>query len=190
RDPESRQVHRSVGRGGRVPHVHVEVHLLELGQPVERVGAPRGGRRASGDLSGRLGLFPSDRVRREPHPGSLQGLQQARADGADPEARTAPFGPPFDRLGEHLVRRYDLQTNGRPPQGPPLRVLHVPREVTTENIARSLGVSRSTYEEHLRKAENRIVGNLIPYLQLFAVGEKKPEKMLLKETPLEPTIET
>ncbi|HWM51497.1 MAG TPA: helix-turn-helix domain-containing protein [Thermoplasmata archaeon] len=65
-----------------------------------------------------------------------------------------------------------------------------PREVTTENIARSLGVSRSTYEEHLRKAENRIVGNLIPYLQLFAVGEKKPEKMLLKETPLEPSIET
>ncbi len=65
-----------------------------------------------------------------------------------------------------------------------------PREVTTENIARSLGVSRSTYEEHLRKAENRIVGNLIPYLQLFAVGEKKPEKMLLKETPLEPAIET
>jgi len=51
-------------------------------------------------------------------------------------------------------------------------------------------VSRSTYEEHLRKAENRIVGNLIPYLQLFAVGEKKPEKMLLKETPLEPTLET
>jgi hypothetical protein len=27
-------------------------------------------------------------------------------------------------------------------------------------------------------------------LQLFAVGEKKPEKMLLKETPLEPTVET
>ncbi|TLZ93777.1 MAG: hypothetical protein E6J95_05620, partial [Methanobacteriota archaeon] len=65
-----------------------------------------------------------------------------------------------------------------------------PREVTTENIARSLGVSRSTYEEHLRKAENRIVGNLIPYLQLFAVGEKKPEKMLLKETPIEPTVES
>src|SRR5204863_7260530 len=65
-----------------------------------------------------------------------------------------------------------------------------PREVTTENIARSLGVSRSTYEEHLRKAENRIVGNPIPYLQLLALGEKKPEKMLLKETPLEPAIET
>jgi predicted DNA binding protein len=65
-----------------------------------------------------------------------------------------------------------------------------PREVTTENIAKSLGVSRSTYEEHLRKAENRIVGNLIPYLQLFAVGEKKPERMPLKTTLLEPGVET
>jgi hypothetical protein len=51
-------------------------------------------------------------------------------------------------------------------------------------------VSRSTYEEHLRKAENRIVGNLIPYLQLFAVGEKKPERMPLKETLVEPGVET
>jgi len=64
-----------------------------------------------------------------------------------------------------------------------------PRDVTTENIARSLGVSRSTYEEHLRKAENRIMGNLIPYLQLFSSGEKKPDKMPLKATPIEPTLE-
>jgi len=64
-----------------------------------------------------------------------------------------------------------------------------PRDVTTENIARSLGVSRSTYEEHLRKAENRIMGNLIPYLQLFSSGEKRPDKMPLKETPLESNIE-
>src|SRR2546422_2240294 len=64
-----------------------------------------------------------------------------------------------------------------------------PRDVTTESIARSLGVSRSTYEEHLRKAENRIMGNLIPYLQLFSSGEKKPDKMPLKETPIEPSGE-
>jgi len=65
-----------------------------------------------------------------------------------------------------------------------------PREVTTENIARSLGVSRSTYEEHLRKAENRIMANLIPYLQLFAGGEKRAEQMPLRETPVEPGVRT
>ena len=58
-----------------------------------------------------------------------------------------------------------------------------PREVTTESIARSLGVSRSTYEEHLRKAENRIMASLIPYLQLFAAAEKRPEPALDKVTP-------
>ncbi len=63
-----------------------------------------------------------------------------------------------------------------------------PREITTESIARGIGLSRSTYEEHLRKAENRIMGNLIPYLQLFAVGERKPEKMPEKHTPVE-TVE-
>lgn len=60
-----------------------------------------------------------------------------------------------------------------------------PREITTENIAKGLGISRSTFEEHLRKAENRIVANLIPYLQLYAFGEKKPERMPLTETPVE-----
>jgi len=52
-----------------------------------------------------------------------------------------------------------------------------PRTVTTESVANALGVSRSTYEEHLRKAENRIVDALIPYLQLFAAGEKPMEKL-------------
>src|SRR6267378_4987468 len=31
-----------------------------------------------------------------------------------------------------------------------------PRQITTESIAKGSGLSRSTYEEHLRKAENRI----------------------------------
>ncbi len=58
-----------------------------------------------------------------------------------------------------------------------------PREVTTESIARSLGVSRSTYEEHLRKAENRIMASLIPYLQLYAGAEKRPEVAIERVPP-------
>ena len=63
-----------------------------------------------------------------------------------------------------------------------------PREITTENIARGLGVSRSTYEEHLRKAENRIMGAIMPYLQLFSVGERPQDKMPSKGSAVE--IET
>lgn len=41
-----------------------------------------------------------------------------------------------------------------------------PRKTTAANIADSVGVSRSTYEEHLRKAENTLLGGLAPYLEL------------------------
>lgn len=57
-----------------------------------------------------------------------------------------------------------------------------PRKVTTESIANSLGLSRSTYEEHLRKAENRIFEALIPYLQLYAAGEKPVDQLPSKTT--------
>jgi hypothetical protein len=50
-----------------------------------------------------------------------------------------------------------------------------PRQVGTQDVARSLGVSRSTYEEHLRKAENRVMNAIVPYLQLFAKGTKSAE---------------
>jgi len=60
-----------------------------------------------------------------------------------------------------------------------------PRQITTESIAKGQGLSRSTYEEHLRKAENRIMGALIPYMQLFASSEKKPERMPDKGTVID-----
>jgi len=57
-----------------------------------------------------------------------------------------------------------------------------PRKVGTEDVARAAGVSRSTYEEHLRKAENRVMDALIPYLQLYARGSKTVEREPLKGT--------
>ena len=54
-----------------------------------------------------------------------------------------------------------------------------PRPITTEEIASSVGVSRTTYEEHLRKAENRVISALIPYLQLFATADHPPEVLPL-----------
>lgn len=60
-----------------------------------------------------------------------------------------------------------------------------PRQITTESIANALGVSRSTYEEHLRKAENRIMSALVPYLQLYDMGEKAPEKLMQEGNALQ-----
>ncbi len=53
-----------------------------------------------------------------------------------------------------------------------------PRGITTDSIATSLGVSRSTYEEHLRKAENRIMDSIIPYLKLFRAGSRKKDEIM------------
>lgn len=60
-----------------------------------------------------------------------------------------------------------------------------PRQVKTENVAHSLGLSRSTYEEHLRKAENRIMDALMPYLQLYASGKGPPKRVPLKRADTE-----
>lgn len=42
-----------------------------------------------------------------------------------------------------------------------------PKKTTAAAIAVARGLSRSTFEEHLRKAENTLVANLVPYLELY-----------------------
>lgn len=41
-----------------------------------------------------------------------------------------------------------------------------PRSTTASAIADAVGLSRSTFEEHLRKAENKLMLKLVPYLEL------------------------
>jgi len=38
----------------------------------------------------------------------------------------------------------------------------IPREHTSAEIADELGLSRRTFEEHLRRAEGKVVGELLP----------------------------
>jgi predicted DNA binding protein len=60
-----------------------------------------------------------------------------------------------------------------------------PRSVTTDDIAHGLGLSRSTFEEHLRKAENRLINALVPYLELYSTADRPPEKMASRGLPNE-----
>lgn len=50
-----------------------------------------------------------------------------------------------------------------------------PRKTTTERIARTLGRSSSTFEEHRRKAENRIIDALAPYLELYESARSRAD---------------
>ncbi len=42
----------------------------------------------------------------------------------------------------------------------------VPKKVTTEEMAKKLKLPRTTYEEHLRKAESKVLQAVTPYIQM------------------------
>ncbi len=42
----------------------------------------------------------------------------------------------------------------------------VPKKVTTEEIASKLKLPRTTYEEHLRKAEGKVIRSMAPYISM------------------------
>ena len=49
----------------------------------------------------------------------------------------------------------------------------IPRRSTLKALTKKEKVSRTTFEEHLRKAENKIVSSLVPYMQLFKQTSRK-----------------
>lgn len=59
----------------------------------------------------------------------------------------------------------------------------IPRTVRTEELARTLGVSRPAYEALLRKAENKLVGAMFPYLTVGEAGESAARPPADRRTP-------
>jgi predicted DNA binding protein len=54
----------------------------------------------------------------------------------------------------------------------------IPKRVTTKEIAGKQRIPRTTYEEHLRKAESKILQSIAPYVRLYSSGGKGLEKAL------------
>ena len=63
----------------------------------------------------------------------------------------------------------------------------LPRKANVQDIAHKKRVSRTTYQEHLKKAENKLVASLVPYVQLFrrVAPEKRNNAGTLRAAPLE-----
>ena len=59
----------------------------------------------------------------------------------------------------------------------------VPKRATTENVARRLGVPRTTFEEHLRKAESKVLLAIAPYAQFSSGGRRKGRLMAIRAIP-------
>ena len=55
----------------------------------------------------------------------------------------------------------------------------VPKRLTAEEIARKQRVPRTTYEEHVRKAESKILRAMAPYMRIYASSNSE----LLKRAP-------
>lgn len=47
----------------------------------------------------------------------------------------------------------------------------IPRETTLEEVADEIGITKTTASNHLRKAERRVIGFLVTYLNLAAGGD-------------------
>jgi len=53
-----------------------------------------------------------------------------------------------------------------------------PRKMNVKSIAEARKVARTTFQEHLTKAENKLVASLVPYLRLLQVNpEHLPQPM-------------
>nr|KXH75477.1 MAG: hypothetical protein AM325_11085 [Candidatus Thorarchaeota archaeon SMTZ1-45] len=54
-----------------------------------------------------------------------------------------------------------------------------PRRTDIQSIAKKLGVPRSTFQEHLKKAERKVMSALIPHIQLFRAQLSSPMSITL-----------
>jgi len=58
-----------------------------------------------------------------------------------------------------------------------------PRKTNVKNIAETKRVPRTTLQEHLTKAENKLIGSLVPYLRLFHAGSMSQSRMTSHRFP-------
>jgi len=82
--------------------------------------------------------------------------------GAAPESFTVSLPGLFSELTSKQVDAYISALDGG--------YYAVPRKATIGEIARTRRVARTTYDEHLRKAESKIAFAVAPYLRIYEAG--------------------
>jgi predicted DNA binding protein len=95
----------------------------------------------------------------------VMSMKVRNESGALQEMGIAPvpfFGGLTEKQIEVLVSAYEFG------------LLNVPAKTKMDVVAKKVGVSRSTYGEHLRKAMQTLVENSYPVLKLYASSYTKP----------------
>ncbi len=57
----------------------------------------------------------------------------------------------------------------------------IPKKLSTDDIAKSLDLPRTTYEEHLRKAESKVMKAMAPLLELTSFKDPARKKQVRLE---------
>lgn len=110
--------------------------------------------------------FVFDVARKTPFDGSISSSLTLTAD--------ALFSDLTSKQVEALLTAY---SNG---------YYRLPRNANIKTIACKKRIPRTTFQEHLKKAENKIMTSLIPYVQLHK--HASPEKRELLKTKMPPNI--
>ncbi len=84
------------------------------------------------------------------------------------------FSDPAARLFESLTEKQAAALSHALENG----YYDLPRKVTVERLSGFTGVPRSTYEEHLHKAESKLLRSLGPSLQAFTLGEEASSRII------------
>jgi len=88
----------------------------------------------------------------------VQAISRKRIDSAVRNSFLISMTDLLGRLTEKQIRALMLAIeNG---------YYRIPKRITTVQIANKSGMARTTFEEHLRKAESKILGSVRPYLEL------------------------
>lgn len=56
---------------------------------------------------------------------------------------------------------------------------YLPRKADIQAIANKMQIPRTTFQEHLKKAENKLIASLIPYVQIFKHSSSEQKKRLI-----------
>lgn len=98
--------------------------------------------------------------------GKTEILHKGTTDGTTDKAFLLSLGSLFGNLTEKQMKAllYAVE-NG---------YYEIPKRITADDLAEKLGQPRSTLEEHIRKAESKVVLAMAPYMMMYARVPESP----------------
>jgi hypothetical protein len=92
--------------------------------------------------------------------GKTEVLRKATTEGVTDDTFLLSLSSLFGQLTEKQVRALVAAVEGG--------YYEIPKRVTAEELAKKLGQPRTTFEEHVRKAESKVLLAMAPFMMMYA----------------------